>query len=49
MMDLSPMVAMASRAQRSSKTFTEVYANHICLQDEQAKSTEYDRMACMLA
>ena len=46
MMDLSPTVAMASRAQRSGKTFTEVYADHIRLQDEYAKkSAKYDRMA----
>src|SRR6266436_5662745 len=46
MMDLSPMVAMASQAQQSGKTFTEVYADHICLQDEYAKkSAKYDRMA----
>ena len=50
MMDLSPTVAMASRAQRSGKTFTEVYADHIRLQDEYArKNAEYDRMARTLA
>lgn len=50
MMDLSPTVAMASRAQRSGKTFTEVYADHVRLQDEYAKkSAEYDRMARTLA
>jgi nucleoprotein TPR len=50
MMDLSPTVAMASRAQRSGRTFTEVYADHIRLQDEHAKkSAEYDRMARTLA
>jgi nucleoprotein TPR len=49
-MDLSPTVAMASRAQRSGKTFTEVYADHIRLQDEYArKNAEYDRMARTLA
>ena len=50
MMDLSPTVAMASRAQRSGKTFTEVYADHVRLQDEYAKKcAEYDRMARTLA
>ena len=50
MMDLSPTVAMASRARRSDKTFTEVYANHIRLQDEYAKeNAECDRMARTLA
>ena len=50
MMDLSPTVAMASRAQRSGTTFTQVYADHIRLQDEHAKkSAEYDRMARTLA
>jgi len=50
MMDLSPTVAMASRAQRSGKTFTEVYADHIRLQDEYGKkNAEYDRMARTLA
>ena|SRR6266705_5968758 len=50
MMDLSPTVAMASRAQRRGKTFTEVYADHIRLRDEYAKkNAEYDRMARTLA
>ena len=45
MMGLSPTVAMASRAQRSGKTFTEVYAEHVKLQEEYArKSAEYDHM-----
>ena len=45
MMGLSPTVAMASRAQRSGKTFTEVYAEHIKLQEEYVrKSAEYDHM-----
>lgn len=45
MMALSPTVAMASKAQRSGKTFTEVYADYVRLQDEYAKkSAEYDRM-----
>ena len=44
-MGLSPTVAIASRAQRSGKTFTEVYADHVRLQDEYAKKcAEYDRM-----
>jgi hypothetical protein len=45
MMDLSPTVAMASRAQRSGKTFTEVYADHRYVK----KNTDYDRMARTLA
>ena len=45
MMGLSPTVAMASRAQRTGKTFTEVYADHVRLQEEYAKkSAEYDHM-----
>ena len=45
MMSLSPTVAMASRAQRSGKTFTEVYAEHVKLQEEYArKSAEYEHM-----
>ena len=45
MMGLSPTVAMASRAQRSGKTFTEVYAEYVKLQEEYArKSAEYDHM-----
>ena len=45
MMGLSPTVAMASRAQRSGKTFTEVYAEYVRLQEEYArKSAEYDHM-----
>lgn len=45
MMGLSPTVAMASRAQRSGKTFTEVYADYIKLQEDFArKSLEYDQM-----
>ena len=50
MMGLSPMVVMASRAQRSGKTFTEVYADHVRLQDEYAKKcAEYDCMSRTLA
>ncbi|EIN12937.1 hypothetical protein PUNSTDRAFT_97919 [Punctularia strigosozonata HHB-11173 SS5] len=44
-MGLSPTVAMASRAQRSGRTFTEVYAEYIKLQEDFAKKTfEYDQM-----
>lgn len=39
MMGLSPTVAMASKAQRSGKTFTEVYAGYVRLEDELAKKT----------
>lgn len=45
MMGLSPTVAMASRSQKSGKTFTEVYADYVKLQEEYAqKSAEYDHM-----
>ncbi len=45
MLGLSPTVAMASRSQRSGKTFTEVYADYVRLQEEYAKkSAEYDHM-----
>ncbi|KAJ7288016.1 hypothetical protein C8J57DRAFT_504699 [Mycena rebaudengoi] len=45
LMGLSPTVAMVSKAQRSGKTFTEVYADYVRLQEEFAKKcTEYDRM-----
>ncbi|KAF8903177.1 hypothetical protein CPB84DRAFT_810991 [Gymnopilus junonius] len=45
MIGLSPTVAMASRTQRSGKTFTEVYADYVRLQEEFAKkSAEYDHM-----
>lgn len=45
MMGLSPTVAMASKAQRSGKTFTEVYADYVRLQEDYAKkSAEYDHM-----
>lgn len=45
MMGLSPTIAMASRAQRSGKTFTEVYADYVKLQEEYAlKSAEYGHM-----
>lgn len=50
MMGLSPTVAIASRAQRSGKTFTEVYADYVKLQDDYAKkSAEYDHMDRTLA
>jgi nucleoprotein TPR len=45
MMGLSPTVAMATRVQRSGKTFTEVYADYVQLQEEYAKKcAEYDHM-----
>lgn len=45
MMGLSPTVAMVSKAQKSGKTFTEVYADYVRLQEEFArKCAEYDRM-----
>jgi len=45
MMGLSPTVAMASKAQRTGRTFTEVYADYVRLQEEYAKKTaEYDHM-----
>ena len=45
MVGLSPTVVMASRAQRSGKTFTEVYAEHVKLQEDYARKTaEYDHM-----
>jgi nucleoprotein TPR len=45
MLGLSPTVAMVSRAQKTGKTFTEVYADYVRLQDEFAKkSSEYDHM-----
>ena len=50
MMGLSPTVAIASRAQRTGKTFTEVYADYVKLQDDYAKkSAEYDHMDRTLA
>ncbi|KAJ6508423.1 hypothetical protein C8R45DRAFT_1069158 [Mycena sanguinolenta] len=45
MMGLSPTVAMVSKAQKSGKTFTEVYTDYVRLQEEFArKCAEYDRM-----
>ncbi|GJE88476.1 hypothetical protein PsYK624_045590 [Phanerochaete sordida] len=50
MMGLSPTVAMASRAQKGGKTFTEVYADYVKLQEEFAKKcAEYDHMDRTLA
>jgi len=50
MMGLSPTVAIASKAQRSGKTFTEVYADYVQLQEDYArKSAEYDHMDRTLA
>ncbi|PCH39913.1 hypothetical protein WOLCODRAFT_88363 [Wolfiporia cocos MD-104 SS10] len=50
MMGLSPTVAMVSRAQKSGKTFTEVYADYVKLQDEFAeKCAEFDKMDRTLA
>ena len=45
MMGLSPTVAIASRVQKGGKTFTEVYADYVKLQEEYAKkATEYEHM-----
>lgn len=45
MMGLSPTVAMASRAQKGGKTFTEVYADYVTLQEVHRKqTTEYQHM-----
>ncbi|KAF9556729.1 hypothetical protein CPC08DRAFT_75963 [Agrocybe pediades] len=45
MMGLSPTVAMASRSQRGGKTFTEVYADYIKLQEDHGKMrAEYEHM-----
>lgn len=50
MFGLSPTVAMASRAQRGGKSFTEVYSDYIKLQDDYArKCAEYDHMDRTLA
>ena len=46
MLGLSPTVAIASRVQKGGKTFTEVYADYVKLQEDYArKSAEYDQMA----
>ncbi len=45
MMGLSPTVAIASRAQKTGKTFTEVYADYVRLQEDFSKKClEYDHM-----
>lgn len=45
MFGLSPTVAMVSKVQKSGKTFTEVYADYVRLQEDFArKSVEYDNM-----
>jgi nucleoprotein TPR len=50
MFGLSPTVALASRTQKSGKTFTEVYSDYVRLQDEFAKkNAEYDHMERTLA
>ncbi|KAF7299642.1 hypothetical protein HMN09_00969600 [Mycena chlorophos] len=43
--DISPTVAMVSKAQKTGKTFTEVYTDYVRLQEDYTKKcTEYDRM-----
>ncbi|CAL1712475.1 unnamed protein product [Somion occarium] len=50
MAGLSPTVAIASRVQKSGKTFTEVYADYVKLQEEYTKqSIEYERMDSTLS
>lgn len=45
MLGLSPTVVMASRVQKSGKTFTQVYADYVRLEEEYAKKcAEYDHM-----
>lgn len=45
MLGLSPTVALASKSQRSGKTFTEVYTDYVRLQEEHArKCAEHDQM-----
>jgi nucleoprotein TPR len=45
MLGLSPTVAMASRVQKTGKTFTEVYADYVKLQEDyRRKCAEYDNM-----
>lgn len=45
MLGLSPTIAIASRTQKSGKTFTEVYSDYIKLKEEYAKKVvEYDNM-----
>lgn len=46
---LSPTVALASKAQKTGKTFTEVYADYARLQDEMArKNAEFEHMELTL-
>ena len=46
----SPGISMINRMQKSGKTFTEVYADYVKLQDEYAKKcAEYDHMDRTLA
>jgi nucleoprotein TPR len=50
MFGLSPTVALASRTQKSGKTFTEVYSEYVKLQEEFAqKSVEYEHMEVTLS
>ena len=45
MLGLSPTVAMVSKVQKGGKTFTQVYADYVHLQEEYAKKcAEYDHM-----
>lgn len=45
MLGLSPTVAIASRTQKSGKTFTEVYTDYVKLKEDYAKKViEYDNM-----
>lgn len=45
MLGLSPTVAMVSRVQKGGKTFTEVHADYVRLEEEYAKKcAEYDHM-----
>lgn len=45
MLGLSPTIAIASRTQKSGKTFTEVYTDYVKLKDDYAKKVvEYDNM-----
>ncbi|KAG6853933.1 hypothetical protein C0991_012425 [Blastosporella zonata] len=49
-LSLSPTVAMASKTQRKGKSFTEVYADYVRLQEEYStKCAEYDHMDRTLA
>ena len=45
MLGMSPTVAMASKVQKGGKTFTQVYADYVRLEEEYArKCAEYDHM-----